>query len=822
MNLKQILFGGLLMTVAFTACTNEEILEVNAPSNMDEAVALGEGYAIVGSKGVESRFVINENDGKFTTTWEKTDMVGGAWIGYQTKADKLYGTVTSFGKIMSNHPFSITKDLGGMKTVEFTAPTNVYEGKHILYYPYNEKMQSVADYIPVEVEQNQAMDCTEGKELDHINANSFAWTTIDAKGGPVAGKFSLKQVTNLVVLKLGAEGKAADRFLDKKIDKIIIEAYGTNADDEWAPALNNKARLAGNGEGTNAKFAGELTFPSQIGTYVLDVENISSDYIATEEEEVAEKPFYLAMLKAEDYIETVTVRAIMTNERIVSKTFEKDDYEDLFDQLMQADGTSELIEWEVIFDTEEKQGLIYTLDQLKDELSSSNTEFVLGADITVDELTLESSDALTFKGNKLIVTDKLTIDEDTEVYFEDGQLVTEDAEIEVADGAELYANVEILGSITVEGYAEVTAEEIQSVEIKKGGDMLINGGIIEELELAKKANIELNNVTLKSTLVSEAQITLGANVVNKGTMVLEASSLAGDLDNRGTLSLEESEFENTIYNGGTIKIVGDDMTIDGKIENENASNVTGHVHGAGAINIEMNEDATLTVAGQVKNATDAVINLKKGSWNYTKIDDATYNLVNRGYFNVSKYSTLVLRSGNASEGMFVIAKDKSITGKNGNVLIPNASVLPNAKVAAEVTKQAEFLNKAGYTQINTIIMNCNGLTLTKNADDEDVIANLHWLIKKNVNLGYNVESNKYVGIEGDVTVDSNSSTVTRTWTVKGDENYVDGKLTIGKKAIINPNTGNELLILNANSSINHTTEANKAGVDKFTLQRANW
>jgi len=76
------------MTVAFTACTNEEILEVNAPSNMDEAVALGEGYAIVGSKGVESRFVINENDGKFTTTWEKTDMVGGAWIGYQTKAEE--------------------------------------------------------------------------------------------------------------------------------------------------------------------------------------------------------------------------------------------------------------------------------------------------------------------------------------------------------------------------------------------------------------------------------------------------------------------------------------------------------------------------------------------------------------------------------------------------------------------------------------------------------------------------------------------------------------------------------------------------------------
>lgn len=815
------------MSVAFTACTNEEILEVNAPANLDEAVALGEGYTIVGSKGVDSRFVISEKDGKFAATWEMTDMVGGAWIGYQTKADKLNGTVTSFGKIMSNHPFSITKDLGDMKTVEFTAPTNMYEGKHVLYYPYDPEMKSVTDYIPVEIEQNQTMDCTEGKELDHINANSFSWTTIDAKGGPVAGKFKLDQVTNLVVLKLGAEGKAADRFLDKKIDKIIIEAYGTNADDEWVPAFNNKARLAGNSEGTNAKFAGQLTYPSQIGTYVLDVENITSDYIATEEEEVAEKPFYLAMLKAEDYIETVVVRAIMTNERIVSKTFEKDDYEDLFDQLMQADDQNELIEWEVIFDTEEKEGLIYTLDQLKDELSSSNTEFVLGADITVDELTLESSDRLDFtseKGQnyKLIVTEKLTIDEDTEVHFKDGQLVTEDAEIVVADGGELHANVEILGNITVEGYAEVTAKEIQSVEIEKSGDMVINGAEIAELKLNKKSNVELSNVVLYSTKVSEAEIALNANVINKGAMVVEFSTLTGDLDNRGTISLEEAVVENTIYNGGTIKVIGADMTLDGTVINENASDVAGHVHGAGTINIEMEDDAKFAMNGKLENKVEGVVNLKKGHW--TAVQNSI--LENNGYLYISKYSTLEIGNANKSKGMFVIAKDGTLKDLSGKI----RTTLPSdAKFAAEVTKQAEFLTKAKYTQINTLIMNCSGLNIVKGADGQGVVENLYWLVKKNINLTYDVTTTKKIGVEGNVVVNSDKTADVvgnqRTLTLGAPGNYVDGVLTFGKLATVKENYGNSSVatfILNGESSINHTSEYNKSDVNNLKTSRSNW
>ena len=74
MKLKYVLFSGLLLSVGFTACTNEDFTEVTTPVNTSEAIALGDNFTIkVGKAGADTKAVFDED---FSPAWEEGD----AWV----------------------------------------------------------------------------------------------------------------------------------------------------------------------------------------------------------------------------------------------------------------------------------------------------------------------------------------------------------------------------------------------------------------------------------------------------------------------------------------------------------------------------------------------------------------------------------------------------------------------------------------------------------------------------------------------------------------------------------------------------------------------
>lgn len=812
MKLKQILFGSLLLAVPFTACTNEELLEIEAPANLEEAVALGEGYTIVGTKGVDSRFVISEANGKFSAVWEATDMVGGAWIGYQKATQKNTNNYVKHAQIMSNHPFSISKDLGGMKTVEFTAPTNVFEGKHILYYPYDPSFKAAVDYIPVKIEQNQTMDCTAGKELDHINANSFAWTTIDAKGGPVAGKFTLNQVTNIVSLKLGAEKKISDRFVGKKIEKIIIEAVSEDGD----AMLYNEAQLKGNSpaDGKYASFEGEMNYVNPINTYILSVENATADYQATEsgEDGVTAKPFYLAMLKANDDIEAITVRAIMSDGRVFYKTIEIDDDEDLFEELIQAEGTDQLVEMEVVFDSEDKAGTIYTADQFEDALSSvkNGNTITLGADITLDALTLDYDYNFTIEGSKLIIKNEMEVTAG-HVTFEDGVLVAKGADIYVGEDGVLEASEVVeIGSIDVDGEAILlSCNTIKSATVNKAGKLTIdNAGYVDgnsnkiyagvaALKIGRSSNVELEQVNLTGkTTITDGEVDF-TDVKNTG--VLTATGyLTGDVHNvGGTLNMEEVDGTLTVTNNGKVVVTGEDWEFEGTINNDAATGYPNY-YSAGSMEVSMDEENVFTF-NSITMAAGTTLDLKVGAMKENAANALVLNAAT-STLNIAEESVFVLAGNNTSaNGLINIENDDNIEETTSSY-----SFTGGVKIAATVKKASKLGDVLELNDNNTIVI-ADALTIPATTTPEYTkMVSLNWVVKKNITLQDNVTLGADFETVGSVTI-GNSKTDGTVYTFKlnqAKENVINGgTLTVANYVTLDGTAANTQISLKNNGSI---------------------
>ena len=78
MKLKYVLFSGLLLSVGFTACTNEDFTEAISPVSTD-GIALDEVTVNVGN-GVDTKAALGSD---YKPTWEEGDLLGAArfhWV----------------------------------------------------------------------------------------------------------------------------------------------------------------------------------------------------------------------------------------------------------------------------------------------------------------------------------------------------------------------------------------------------------------------------------------------------------------------------------------------------------------------------------------------------------------------------------------------------------------------------------------------------------------------------------------------------------------------------------------------------------------------
>jgi len=825
MKLKKVLFGSLLMSVAFAACTNEELLEVNAPADLKGAVSLGEGYTIEGVKGINSRYVISAGaNGALSAVWEKTDTVGGAWIGYQTEdqVEAAQDDFNEFTSVMSNHPFAFDKGSTDMTVGKFSAPTNVYEGKYILYYPFNYKMKAVGPNVPVKFDANPVMDCTAGKELDHVNANTFAWGMLTAAGGPEAGTFSLNQAGNVWVIKLGVDAANVDRAQNQVVEKIIIEASDKFYNEGYLKA-NGKAAA----ENKYAKYTGVYNDGAEtISTYILSPENATADYqiTAAGATGMTKKPFYLSTLRAKSDITEFTVRAIMANGRIFSKKIELDTEDSASKTLFQkitrkdADGKDikegKIIELNVILDTEEVAGSIYTVDQFNKAMAQSNPgEIILGADITLPSFTFNKKDKfVTITGSKLIVKGDMEVTAGTleiENLNVEGELNVagiltadmldaEDA-VTVSDGGALIiADVPAeskFPALTVSGTVEVKAPKYTSIEVGFGSEVTVNGGDVKgALVVGNRATVNLNGKVVLSgttTVTGElATATPDANneVVNKGTLKMKKGSVvAGTYKNQGTVEVDATGSDNAdiptyiIENNGTVKVSGkgEDMAI-GSVKNNAAVTGTNPLN-AGKMEIDLTavDDETMSdvTPKSITFATATSLDIKKGELKEAAANDI--KVVTGATMNVGEKAVFTAASGNASEGLIVIEKNEGAASAN----------LASAKIAAKITANSQMVTttagKLGYSNINTIILAGSDIKIDANEEVTKLQNIKNLILMNNVTFAKDVtlSNTTAFSVEGSVTLkhDGLTASVVDTYRVLTIANgTINGSLVVGK------------------------------------------
>lgn len=798
MKLSKLLFGSLVLAVPFAACTNEDLMETlpsTPESVLEQAVSLGEDFSIVGQKsGAQTRFVW---DTDLNGEWETTDTVGGAWYAYTTDGGETGNYIGGSYNYYSNHPFAYVKALAD-GAAEFKAPTNAMAGKYVLYYPYNFKVTNVSTVIPVEFDQNPVMDCTSGKEMDHVNANFFAWCDAEfAVGGPQAGEFKLNQAGNLIVLNIGSTEGNIDRIQNKEISKVILESTGK---------LVAKGKITPKAGLTYEKMVAEYAADGNVSTYILTPENATADYQVTAAGEtgVTKKPFYISMLPADKSIAELTVRVILKDGRVYKKEFTKADDADLFDKLVKS---AQKIELEALLDTEDDANGVYTVEQFNEALNSGKTDIELAADIELPSLSFnKSGKTVTVTGSNLTIAGALNVTEGT-LIINSG--FTTKGNVTVSEYGTLQAtNVVEMAAVKVDGEATLTATEedveIASVEATKASILSLTNVITGKATFGRSADITLDGVTLKGkTSSTDADITIANNAVtNKSTFSATDGSINAvkALNNEGTMTLSTVTVSGNEGiangNGATLTIAGDDATLS-KVTNAAAIS-TPTAKAAGIVNVELDEaDAELTFAGLTQNG---VMYVKKGI-----IKESAQNAFGFGATSITNVAADGVVTLNTSSSAVGTSGAKMVIVSTTNITSEDKTKLTNVSVATEITnanKLAETVSGMN-TLVDEFIINAANATI--DATSATTLVTKTLTLKQNVKLGADMTMTKALNVEGDVTITADAAQ-TIELAATPIENTINGKLTVGKNVTLQGNASGSTIVLVDGSTVKEGTE----------------
>ena len=737
MKLKYVLFSGLLLSVGFTACTNEDFTEVTAPVNTSEAIALGEGYTITVNNGAATRAAF---DSKYTPSWEEGDKLGAAWFHQINKDgfDEEKGEVKNngcgpvaggtFGGFYSNATMNLTAGAGTLDGT-FTAQDNsaLSAGAYVLYYPHNGKSTDlVKDALPVEL-KSYDIDCA--NPLKNINDNMFAYSTVKFLEGEYAtNDFTLSQVPVLVRLKF-TPGKVLNNELvgGIAIENIVIEANdGTNSvlattgkiTAEKAPNAQNynKNDWTGIVKYASAKY-NEEGMANNLFITVAGSDN--DNYKLLKNGEPTKNEFIFSILPFSAKAKNVVIKVV--TEKGVYKA-EYDDTDTKFiNEFNNAVNEGSQVAVNVTLDMKETDNVIYTARDFKtawDEAVAAGDEaddIVIGTDLELTEpLAVNDGDAkFTVKSDKGAY--KLTVPSMDVTMTDNVDGVTFDNSIELVVKDALYVDADAIlnaknltaKTVTVDGKADLTVKEIEDVEIVAGGVLTVAGVAGEESTIASIEN--------RGTLTPGADLTIEAMDSDRGTLVLNA-----DFTNNGEMTLGAiNAGSHKFINNGTVTLNG---AYTGTFENN-----------AGAT---LNINATQTSMNLTNAAADATKKLAAGVVNVavsaTLQGDAGYIITNNGIINVA--GALVENAGgsivqNSSDDARIIAQSE----KAGIVLVAGASITkgyivilvetqitnPNNQVAYNLTdEEAVVPASAGTVFVNTDI---DGTWLTTNASKNLII-----------------------------------------------------------------------------------------------------
>ena len=620
MKLKYVLFSGLLLSVGFTACTNDDFTEAVAPVNTEDAISLGEGYTITVAKGnADTRAYMEDLQ---TAVWEETDTLGAAWYDMITDITaNPDGTLTITNeptKANSVNVYSTVRQFkwnswaGDSKTAAvFKTGEDINAGAYMLYYPYSKgELSNTKTSLGVNLPAEQDMDCTTGNELKGVSKNIFAYAPVAfLEGGAQATEnFTLNQLTNVLALQFKIEDQTLLGLLEKvNIAKVVIEAKDASGSVLTSEGSISVPEIVSY---QNENY-GKATFSSekQAGQIILNVAGASDDYAIDKlGEDGMTKAFYISLLPFKAEATSFTVRILTDKDVVLKKEYAAGDVLDAINaQAYNKEG--QLIKLNVTLEDLDDTKEIYVESQFKTQWeaalkSTKATTLNVKAELDLSDYDLNINAAagdITITGAPVTVK-SLTSDANTKLVI-DNELTVE-GDVNVGPHAAL-VSTGTNGVLNVEGKMDVT-----------GTTGALTVGSVAELETALSGVITLNGAT-------DGKSTLG-NVNNAGSLTLgNTIAIAKDktLTNTGELAVN-----GTLTNNGTLAQNGTMTTAaTGKLVNNNAATFTKATGAAGsALNIDNSKGATLNIQLSsndktsnearfaVKGDNKGTINVKKG------------------------------------------------------------------------------------------------------------------------------------------------------------------------------------------------------------------
>ena len=149
MKTKQLLMAALALPMAFAACTNDEIVEINNVPQLESEKIIGEKLIADGA------FIKFAEDAKSRVTnnaFDKNDKLGFAWFNNpKNNGETIFDAQATKGYAYATEPY-IYSNLLVQKNDEdiFEANGEIYAGAHFIYYPYKPigiKKELNVDYI---------------------------------------------------------------------------------------------------------------------------------------------------------------------------------------------------------------------------------------------------------------------------------------------------------------------------------------------------------------------------------------------------------------------------------------------------------------------------------------------------------------------------------------------------------------------------------------------------------------------------------------------------------------------------------------------------
>lgn len=655
MRLKQVLFSSLFLSAGLVACTNEEFAEMQTPSvDVENAISLGEGYTITGSKVAETPATKSyfELAGGVKAYWEETDVIGAAWYNMVEKINEETGLVENSAEINTNHKYFSNTDFnwlefvnGNKASARFKAETNVMAGAYVLYYPFDENVKQVSEEIPVVREFPITVDLTEGNEFNTVSERMFSYgVAAFVPGGEQTGHFELGQVPVLFGLRFGAEKLQLVDLQNNPlvIDRIVFEAYDATGNSVLTEAGSIKPTQLTNtdynayiewlaeDDATKknplpaAKYEGDAT--KTVGHYTIVLNNSDQPAYridALDEEGLTEGRIVFSALPFIKAASKVVVKIITNNGINLSKTYTDAASLAIFNNATK-EGTA--VFNDIYVDSQTNDQTIYTKDQFLAQWNAAiknqaTTTLTIADPVMLEDMTLSTPDMnranITIKKYDQNNADLTVGGIELEGY---GSLKIESSVIvkgNVVSGSN--SRLEITGEveandIRVGGWANLTVNKMNSLTIDDSGEVTLaiadgaKRADIGGINIMGEGELTMNGGFINSIEGGENAITLGGKAVTNYGNFNGALAGTGEFINEGTFNGTVASNVKFTNNAGATATIANTAAATG-VKLVNAAKTVDEA--AGVVNIQNADRVSLTlVSGSTNNG---VINVKSGT-----------------------------------------------------------------------------------------------------------------------------------------------------------------------------------------------------------------